>query len=41
MFLYIGLGEIEAGEETAQSLKCDDCQRLFRDGELIKKLIRI
>ncbi|CAG8476698.1 10082_t:CDS:2 [Paraglomus brasilianum] len=26
-------GEIKAGEETAQSLKCDDCQRLFRDAK--------
>jgi len=25
-------GEIQ--EETAQSLKCDDCQRLFRDGKV-------
>ncbi|CAI2169173.1 11488_t:CDS:10 [Funneliformis geosporum] len=25
-------GEIQDGEQTAQSLKCDDCQKLFRDG---------
>ncbi|CAG8528034.1 15662_t:CDS:2 [Acaulospora colombiana] len=26
-------GEIQDGEQTAQSLKCDDCEKLFRDGE--------
>ncbi|CAG8650530.1 4187_t:CDS:2, partial [Paraglomus occultum] len=30
-------GEIKAGEETAQSLKCDDCQRLFRDAAMAER----
>jgi hypothetical protein len=26
-------GEIKEGEQTAQSLICNDCQKLFRDGK--------
>jgi hypothetical protein len=31
----ISEGEIRDGEQTAQSLQCDDCKKLFRDGRLI------
>jgi hypothetical protein len=26
-------GEIQNGEQTANSLVCNDCQKLFRDGK--------
>jgi hypothetical protein len=28
-------GEIQDGEQTAQSLICNDCQKLFRDGKAL------
>ena len=28
-------GEIKDGEQTAQSLICNDCQKLFRDGKAL------
>lgn len=31
-------GEIKDGEQTAQSLICNDCQKLFRDGKKKKKV---
>lgn len=33
----ISEGEIRDGEQTAQSLQCDDCKKLFRDGRPIYK----
>lgn len=29
-------GEIQQEEQTASSLICNDCQKLFRDGKMIK-----
>lgn len=29
------IGEIKDGEQTAQSLICNDCQKLFRDGKSV------
>lgn len=37
---YLLVGEIVDGEQTAQSLICNDCQKLFRDGKSFKFLTK-
>lgn len=37
---HLLVGEIKDGEQTAQSLICNDCQKLFRDGKSFEALAK-